>query len=476
MIGRSGKMETGDRMPGWKAEVASNGHGGPGARAAVLLFLLLPGLTFVGCASHSRRVRDARVAYDQGDLDRASELLQAARKSRSGDRDCLVLDQAMVSLVQGNTAEAERQLREVRDRFDFLEQKAVGEQTLALVTDDTAMAYGGEDYEKIMIRAMLALSNLMQDGADAVAYCLQVDQKQREIIAQSQESSPGAPEPVYRHVALGAYLRGILQEESLLHYDDARRAFGEVARWEPEFELARYDLQRVQTGVHSSRGNGVVYLFAMVGRGPIKEESVAEATSAALLIADRILSATGKQTLPPTIAPVKIPEVVVPPCAIDSVAVAVDDRPCGLSQTVTDVGRLAWQQCEANRNRRIAQAVVRRSLKKAAIYSVKEVAGVESPLAGVAYDAAGVLWEATEKADTRGWDLLPAKVQVLRIELPAGIHQLSLRPARNGQPLGPLYQTQVGVVDGRNTYVLATFPGPRLVGKILTSGSGPLRK
>ena len=42
-------------------------------------------------------------------------------------------------------------------------------------------------------------------------------------------------------------------------------------------------------------------------------------------------------------------------------------------------------------------------------------------------NAAGVVWEATESADTRCWGLLPEKIQVLRIELPAGQHQLSLQ-------------------------------------------------
>ena len=39
---------------------------------------------------------------------------------------------------------------------------------------------------------------------------------------------------------------------------------------------------------------------------------LAEATSDALLIADRLLSAAGDHTLPPTLAPVKVPTIVVP--------------------------------------------------------------------------------------------------------------------------------------------------------------------
>src|SRR5688500_3440388 len=41
-------------------------------------------------------------------------------------------------------------------------------------------------------------------------------------------------------------------------------------------------------------------------------------------------------------------------------------------------------------------------------------------LAGLGFDALGVAWEATENADTRCWSLLPDKIQVVRLELPAG--------------------------------------------------------
>ncbi|MEX0819639.1 MAG: hypothetical protein WD070_08590 [Pirellulaceae bacterium] len=420
-----------------------------------------------GCSSHAHRVRDARQAYFTNDLIAANSLLERSEASRARERDCLVLDRAMVTLAQGDPARAESLLRDVRDRFDHLAQKNLAESSLSFLSDDTTTAYAGEDYEQVMIRAMLAISNLMHDGSDAVAYCLQVDQKQREV-AERVAARDGNVPPI-ANVAVGAYLRGIVHEESHAHYDDAERAFAMVASWEPQFAPAKFDLERARSGVHSSSGNGVVYVFALVGRGPYKEEVLAEATSASLLIADRILSAVGDHSLPPTIAPVKIPMVVVPANAVDSVAVDVNGRPAALTQTVTDVGRLAVAQYEAERQHILARAIARRAVKKAAVYATKDALAVNDGLTNLAFDAAGVVWEATEKADTRCWGLLPETIQVLRIELPAGRHQLALRPARRGRPFGAAHTTEVEVIDGRNTYVLASFPAQNLVGKILTS-------
>ena len=432
-------------------------------------FCLLFSTCIAGCATHAARLHEAREAYFSGDLDRATSLLDEHAHGDERDRDCLLLDEAVVAFAKGDPRRSEQLLRGVRDRFDYLQQKSLAESTVSLLTDDTHAAYAGEDYERVLLRVLLAFSSLMQDGTDAVAYCLQVDQEQREIIQRGIAGAAENPQPAYQHVAVGAYLRGIMQEATHRNYDDAERAFATVAAWEPGFAPARFDLARAQTGAHSTAGNGVVYVFAFVGRGPYKEERVAEATSGALLIADNLLSAAGDHTLPPTIAPVKIPEVVLPLNNVDAVAVDIDGQPAGLTQTITDVGCLAVSQFEAKRDHVLARAVARRAIKKAAIYSSKDALDVQRGAANLALDAVGILWEATEAADTRCWGLLPEKIQVLRIELPAGEHTLALRAANASRPLGPAYAAAIEVADGRNAYVLASFPGQRLVGNVLVS-------
>jgi hypothetical protein len=80
------------------------------------------------------------------------------------------------------------------------------------------------------------------------------------------------------------------------------------------------------------------------------------------------------------------------------------------------------------------------------------------------------VWEASESADTRCWGLLPDKIQVLRLELPAGKHEIGLQSLNaGGYPLGrPVSQT-VEIMDGRNTYMLGNFPHGNLVGQLLTN-------
>ncbi len=425
-----------------------------------------------GCSSYADRVRDVRTQFQSGNLVSAEQVIAAElpKRRRAKEADALKLERAMIELSSGRAAEAERTLREVRDRFEYLEQKSLAEGTTSYLTDDTHRAYAGEDYEKVLIRAFLVLANLMHDGGDAQAYALQVNDKQRRIIEAGGTDAEQNPKLAYKRVALGAYVNGMLREATHRDYDDAAKAIQLVANWEPEFAPAKEDLERVTRGRHSAKGNGVLYVFTLVGRGPYKEERAEQPTQAAMLIVDHILSAIGKHTVTPTFAPVKVPVVVVPHNRVQSVRIAIDDQFFGTTETITDVGELAAQQFESVFPHVMARTIVRRAVKKGSLYAAKDALHVENPLAELAMDAVGVAWEASENADTRCWGLLPAKIQVRRIELPARSHSLSLQPAgHDNQPLGRPDRTEIDIHDGRNTYVLANFPGDKLVGRILVN-------
>lgn len=68
-----------------------------------------------------------------------------------------------------------------------------------------------------------------------------------------------------------------------------------------------------------------------------------------------------------------------------------------------------------------------------------------------------------EHADTRCWSLLPREIQVLRLELPVGSHELELSTLgwsdevyRTSRPI------HVNVTNGKNHYVVAIAPDEHL--------------
>jgi uncharacterized protein len=434
---------------------------------------LLVGLALLSagaCSTYEQHVRVMRDQFYAGDLAGARETVEKVRKRHHKEADVVALEQAIISLADGEPKQAERTLREVRDHFDYFEQQSAGELAASMLADDNRRSYSGEDYEKVLIRAFLAISNLMTDGGDAGAYALQVAEKQQEIIESGADKEGENPKLAYQRVAVGPYIHALLREQTHANYDDAARDSAIVCSWQPDFPFGQQDLERATHGHHSAPGNGVLYVFALVGRGPYKEESLEIPTTAALLVADRILSATNKYTLPPTIAPVKVPKVVVPGCVVREVRVTLDNQPVGATATISNIGQMAVQQYDAIYPRVLARAVVRRVVKKGVVLGAKEATGQSSgTLGSIALDAVGVAWEATEAADTRAWSLLPDRIQVLRIELPAGTHQMLLEPITAYGTASDARRQEVTIGNGRNTYVLANFPDAKLVGEILTN-------
>jgi hypothetical protein len=434
-----------------------------------LLVCSLLAALLAGCATHADRLRQVRAEFYGGNLESARSTINTDVALHGGEANVLKLERAIVDLSAGRPKDAEQTLREVRDAFDYLEQKSLAEGALAIATDDNAMSYAGEDYEKILIRAFLSLSSLMDDGGDAEAYALQVAAKQDQIVQHGTDETGKNPKADYKRVALGAYLCGVLREETHFNYDDAARDWAKVVSWEPSYAPGPDDVQRAEHGTHCRPGNGVLYVFTLVGRGPYKVEKAEIRSSIAMLIGDRIVSGTARHTLPPTLAPIKVPMVVVSPFHVAGVEVAIDGHGAGVTQTITDVGRLAVEQYQAIYPTVLTRAVLRRLAKKGVIYAAKEATGTKNnSWQNLVFDLAGVAWEASESADTRCWGLLPDKIQVLRIELPAGAHRIGLHPTGSFSGASE-EQTVAKVVAGRNTYLLANFPDDHLVGKILQS-------
>ncbi len=452
----------------------------------VLLLSLLLFSIQTGCVSqYSKHLSDMRQDFYQGRT--AVALQKTAERQEEApaqEQDLLALNAAMVELSRGNPASAEQKLRTVRNHFDDIENQSLqqgAEKLLSYWTDDNRRSYEGEDYEKVLIRSFLAISNLLQQGDDAQAYSYQISQKQREIIERgamladtkdgenTKNGTQENPKLAYKQVALGAYLEGLLWESTWLNQSDAARAYQKVVDWAPDFAEGGESLRRAQTSVPAKSGNGVVYVFALVGRGPYKVQERAEATSTALLIADRIFSAVNQYSVPPTVAPVLIPAIRCEACPVQSVQIRADGQHIASTETILDVNRMATEQFAAIRDQVIARAVIRRIVKKGTLYAAKDIGNVNGWVS-LAMDVGGVVWEATETADTRCWGLLPAQIQVARLELPEGNHQLSLRSCGYGRSSDGLpYQTTVRVTAGQNAYLLANFPDQTLIGQIVVS-------
>ncbi len=407
---------------------------------------------------------EVRAQYALGRYGAAYERVSEILRNAGSDEHLYRLERAIVALALRDPRRAVQDLRIARDRLDEVEGADWSGWIQSMFLDDRQLVYQGADYERVMVRALLAAAEAASGGGDAMAYALQVLAKQERLIASFRADDGSRPKEGYKLVAFGSYLAAILDEERLL-FDRARRQLERVREIEPGFPTIEEDLRRVTEGHHSEKGNGVVWVLALVGRGPFRIEVNEPVSQSALAIAQVIWAISRKRATIPNILEVKIPAIAVHGDNPTEVHVETELGPAGATLTVTDVDETAIREFEAMRPYIVARAVVRRAFKIVVTEAMKEVArprgrrrADEALLVDLAISAAGLVWTAFERADLRCWSLLPAKLQVLRVELPAGEHEIVLRAGRHGQPTGAPQRCRVVVRDGFNTYVLVLAP------------------
>ena len=450
---------------------------GPGELMySYLKLVLLPAalLLLASCAGGgSAKVRPG---FDSGRYQESREKLTRLGRKDPRNEHLYLLERGVVSLALEQPADAVRDLRLARDRLDDLAGSDYSGWFQSVLLDDRQLAYQGADYEHVLVRAMLALADLADGNSeDAGAYALQVASRQREIIQSFRASDGSLPKSTYSQVAFGSYLKAIIDEEAL-KFDLAKIQLEKVKAIEPRFAAIDADLERVTRGHHSRKGNGVVHVLALVGRGPFRIEVDEPVTRDSLAIAHYIWARSRNRAAIPNIARVKIPAVAVYDDNPTEVHVEVAGGSPGTTSLLTDIEALAVEEFETVRDHIVARAFLRRAFKVAATQLAIEAANRDNDKRGeysqgdalrdLGISAAGLLWTALEKADLRCWSLLPASFQARRVELPEGVHSISLRAGKKGVLTGAAQQVKVHVRDGYNTYVVAVFPsteGPACV-------------
>lgn len=429
----------------------------PGRRLIPALALLVAFVTLplAGCTTFISSVRRGHNAYHIGNFGVAHKELSKVAKGFSPKAPAAKLDLAMVELVSGDSEVAINRLRDMRDEFDKLDLAAPIGNIASIVADDNARKFRPSGYEQVMIRSMLALGSLATGNGDADAYALQAQMKQQELAEGAEKRGLAVAKDVYQPLALAPYLRGVLRESTMHDYDDAIRAYQQVSFLRPDFAPATLDIQRCTSGVHSPPNHGALYIIAMVGRGPLLEETDAEATTAAMQIATQAYSIADRERFAlPNLVSIKVPKVVVPFSPASAVSIDSSGAWLGATQPLVNVGEMARRQCEAEMPWTLARAIARRLTKEIAISQGTKAVGLDSMGREVTRFALVNVVSLGEHADTRCWGLLPREIQVLRAELPVGKHKVGMTVVDSiGHPAGAKAFADVEIQNGQNTYL-----------------------
>ncbi|MCF6157307.1 MAG: hypothetical protein E3K32_01760 [wastewater metagenome] len=131
----------------------------------VAFVVWMAGWLGTGCASYNKQTKEINRHWEQGNFQTAAKLISPEAENQRKTKDAVIwtLEQGAVLRAAGKLEESNHAFDIAENRINHLEQKAkikLSRETLASVTNLTALPYEGYAYDKIMMNTYKALNYL----------------------------------------------------------------------------------------------------------------------------------------------------------------------------------------------------------------------------------------------------------------------------------------------------------------------------
>ncbi len=359
-------------------------------------------LAAAGCASGRLAYRDADNDFKQGRFEQAQATLEKGLKAEEEGRDQLLflLDLGMVTHVAGNYEASNRYFLEAEKAADLKDYTSLAAEGATLLTSDQIKHYQGENFEKVLINAFLAINYAVQGNLeDALVEARKVNRKLTRMIDEGKRQ--------YELSAFATYFASILQE-ARGEWDDARISNALALKLRPEESLPA-PLRKPQTEIVVVFENGL---------GPVKV---------------------------PHPSWYQIPQFVPRYNPVVRADVYLNGEKRGPTVVLDNIESQAIQNLRDKYGGLIA--------KKIAGIVAKEVIGdqvgkaTKSPELGLLTKLAFYL---SDQADTRSWLLLPKELQLARFSVSPGEYEVKIETLGDGSPVPA---KKVKVARGQKVFV-----------------------
>jgi len=451
-------------LTGWIEIRTGLSKGSRVAAMAVLAALM------VGCASTGKVQEELAEQMMLGNYPGALLVVEDQKSGAYDGKNRLLyfLERGMLLHYDRQFAESNIAFEEAKRIGDALYTESLSDQGFSLMSNDYALAYAGENFERTLIHLFSALNYIQLGEPDsALVEVRQVGDYLRKLQVDSTN------ENVYQEDAFARYLSALLYESggeldsAFVDYKKAAsayRAYGSkysvavptslmpnaerVAARLGEWALD--DLHELDGGVPPyllPPGTGEVIVLHYNGLSPIKgQEKYTIPFSQAWLLVGAFQAAADTGDREDVNRAIAFASQIA---GVDSVSVAFPkyvDRPYEIvhmmprasgaleisaPELVEDIGAIAVKDLADRivriRTKAIARAAVKYSIQKGTEMAARQVGGDYGNLLAAATALAGnIARYASEQADKRVWSTLPDQIWMSSIVLPEGAHDLTI--------------------------------------------------
>lgn len=416
------------------------------SRSIFAVFAVTALLALQGCATYSSGFAKVEDATAKRDLDGAIKSLDEL-KLTGKDEALHHLNKATLLRMQGKYEESNKHFEAAKSLMERLGAISIQEQAASVSVNDTFKAYEGLPNEQLMVYSFEALNYLQMGDVDSAAVEARQFDVKHGLIAEKNKDAK------YLSGAFVRYLNGMVYEaagESDSARIEMQKAVEGYQLQNCGFPIPKKltaDLARLKSGKAPS--SEVVFILNN-GLGPTVHENNI-----------RVANPTYDPRNPKSIAmfSLAVPKFVKRSLPVDHVVLSSGSS-SEPSEIVEDVNVIAEKSFNDRLPTIIARGVARLVVKKAAEVEVNKQ---NQGNAAVALFSA-VASNASERADTRSWSLLPGNIQMVRLPLPVGKHDVTATYyASNGNVLATREFKGVEVMPGRKSFVADYYvnpPGP----------------
>lgn len=398
--------------------------------------------------------------------------------SRYGAKNALLydMDRAMTLHLAGRYAESNKFLDLAEQRAEELYTKSLASEAGAMLTNDNALPYEGEDFERVMVNLIGALNYIYLGEIDeALVEVRKVDHKLTLLNDRYDRKN------VYKEDAFARYLSGILYEakgESSDAWIDYRKAYEAYQDYQKQYgtpipQMLESDLLRMTDLLglaqehqeylarfgptpwmrHKEyRRYGEIVLISYNGLSPVKEDYFITAP-----VPD---GAGGVYILN-----IAMPRFIPRPTDVANAIVRVEgSEAVGPQQTVLveDITAIAIKNLEDRIGRITAKAIARATAKYVVSRTIREKANKEDKaLPRILSDVGTNLYSLlSEQSDKRSWRTLPGEMQMARLLVPPGTYQVDVQYMnRRGQEIDRRAFSGVKIKAGEKKFLSSRMVG-----------------
>lgn len=403
-------------------------------RRTIFAALALTLIVVTGCATYASRVRGARLDFELGRYDAAIETLKGLAERKDVDELLYLLDLGVVYHTAGRYQDAIDTFTKADELAVLTDYTSVSQEVGSVIVNDTLKTYRGEDFEKVLISVYLAMDYLLLGKyEDALVATRRVNRKLDVMINEGKLP--------YNHNIFAKYLAAAIFE-SQGEYNDAFVDYRQLRKTNAETPYLGVGLLRMADKLKSSQE----FDEYRKQYPDVKDYRLGKDKGEVVLLLEQ-----GK-------VPYKVPHpnfYLIPMFLrnsyySDSVWMrAADGGPKVHSEPLYDIEATAIKELDNRAAGIIAKKVGGVVVKEAVGYAVGEATGDKTLGALTA-----IMLRVTDQADLRSWTTLPARLQIARLTLPAGRHDIVLdMVSRRGDQPGIKRFTGVEVKAGKTVFL-----------------------